>query len=80
MNKSLKERSLLSLRKYLKNFCVNSQFAGKFLRIFSVGTLFISLNVAANPVMPVLPQLALPTGGKVVAGNAAITQSQTPTS
>ncbi|MBU3605138.1 filamentous hemagglutinin N-terminal domain-containing protein, partial [Polynucleobacter sp. MWH-Creno-3A4] len=38
-----------------------------------------SAAVFANPAVPVLPKLALPTNGQVVAGNATISQSQTAT-
>ncbi|MBU3629157.1 filamentous hemagglutinin N-terminal domain-containing protein, partial [Polynucleobacter sp. AP-Reno-20A-A9] len=42
------------------------------------GNLFIGIVAAANPTVPNLPS-ALPTNGRVVAGNAAISQTQTPT-
>ena len=80
MKKSLNESSLLSLKTSIKNFIANAHFAGKISHAFFSISILTSTAVFANPAVPNLPKLALPTNGQVVAGNASISQSQTATS
>ncbi|WP_143143920.1 filamentous hemagglutinin N-terminal domain-containing protein, partial [Polynucleobacter sp. MWH-Adler-W8] len=55
-------------------------FAGAIARIFFATSIMATASAFANPAMPILPKLALPTNGQVVAGNASILQTQTATS
>jgi filamentous hemagglutinin family protein len=78
--KAHQKRSLLSLNFLLKNCFTKQDFVGKISHAFFVGALLASASIYANPSVPVLPKLALPTSGQVVAGNATISQSQNATS
>jgi len=79
VNKNLNGSSLLSLKTSMKNFIANVHFAGIISHAFFSILILTSTAVFANPAVPNLPKLALPTNGQVVAGNASISQSQTVT-
>ena len=81
--KSLKERSILSSKFLLKYCFADAMSARTVAFIFSVSAALFSQTIYAQTPAPAATQPAvnaLPTGGKVVAGAATISQTQTATS
>ena len=77
MKKALQEGVISSLKISLKNHFAKTNFAGHFARVIFIAASVSSSIVFANPAVPVLPKLSLPTNGQVVAGSASINSSST---